>query len=102
MKKIILIIIFSFLYIGTSFASEIILRCETNNSIRYEIEIRLKDKILWLDGAKFNIETIGERTIVAEREFVGRIKIDRFDGFLDIKIGTTTIKGYCKRYNRIF
>lgn len=102
MKKIILIIIFSFLYISETFANEIILRCEDKKSVRYEIEIRLKDKILWLDGTKFNIEMIGDRTIVAEREFVGKIKIDRFDGFLDMKIGSTIIRGYCKKYNQIF
>ena len=102
MKKLLSIIVLSLLLSGNAYA-ETVLRCILNEEFlnqRVTVEVNLKKKIIHVDDYLHEIQTIGERVIVAKREDV-ILKLDRFDGFLEIK-GEKDFEGYCKKYNRLF
>ena len=105
MKKLLGIVVLCLLFVNTAKA-EVVLRCildpEFNNQ-RITVEIDLKKNIFRLDGRVFNIKTIKDKFIEAEnnkKTFL--IKIDRFDGFIDINHSGQNHQGSCTKYNRIF
>lgn len=105
MKKLLPILVFSLLFVNTVKA-EVVLRCTLDpefNNQRITLEIDLKKNIFRLDNRVFNIKTIKDKFIEAEnnkKTFL--IKLDRFDGFIDINHSGQNHQGYCKKYKRIF
>ena len=107
-KNLLGIIILSSLLSGHVFAEEEVLRCilkDQSNSEgeRSEVEINLEKKMLWLDTFQYKIFLLGERTIKAGSDNADiQISIDRFDGFMTLKNGSSTTTGYCKKFIQIF
>ena len=109
MKKLLGIIVLGLLLSGNAFAAETVLRCEIDpewNSERVTVEINLKKKILFMNGYSYDIETIGDRAIVAKKENK-IIKLDRYDGYIKLigfltSSGPKEFDGYCKKFNKIF
>ena len=108
MKKLLLTILFTLVLSGGASADEIVLRCDLKTrvddpGVRTEVEIILKKKIVYVDGDKYNITLVGERSIRAEsdNQYV-QISIDRFDGFMYFQTDNSKFAGYCKKYNKIF
>ena len=93
---------------GVSYAAEEVLRCGLKSKLnepetRSEVEIDLDKKLLWVDGSKYSIFLVGERAIKAETDNGNvKISIDRFDGFMTLKVASTSLAGYCKKYNKLF
>ncbi|MDA9202545.1 hypothetical protein N9O46_00155 [Candidatus Pelagibacter ubique] len=108
MKKLLGIIVLGLLLSGNAYA-ETVLRCEIDpewNSERVTVEINLKKKILFMNGYSYDIETIGDRAIVAKKENK-IIKLDRYDGYIKLigfltSSGSKEFDGYCKKFNKIF
>ena len=110
MKKLLSILVLSLLLSGNAYAKEDVLRCSVKflselkePDIRMEVEIDLDKKKMWVDGDKFNIKLIGERTVKAENS-AGNVKIsiDRFDGHVTMEALRSRYAGYCKKYKKIF
>ena len=102
MKKLLSIIVLGLLLSGNAYA-ETVLRCILGEEFlqqRITVEVNLKKKIIHLDDNLFEIETIGERVIIAKRKG-SMLKLDRFDGFIEIK-SENNFEGYCKKFNRLF
>ena len=108
MKKLLSILVLSFLLSGNAFA-ETVLRCEIDpewNNERVTVEINLKKKILFMNDYSYDIETMGDRAIVAKKDNK-IIKLDRYDGYIKL-IGFASdsssqeFNGYCKKFNKIF
>ena len=108
MKKLFsTILVLGLLLSGNAYA-ETVLRCEIDpewNKERVTIEINLKKKILFFNDYSYDIETIGDRAIVAKKENE-IIKLDRYDGYIKLigfaSSGSQEFNGYCKRFNKIF
>ena len=105
MKKAIFVIIFGLLWCNSSLATEVILRCIFEGTgQRITIEVDLKKKIAHVDDYLYDLETIGDRAIIAKRKNgIARFKLDRFDGFIELKDSNEKeFEGYCKKYNKLF
>ena len=109
MKKLLGIVVLGLLLISNnSYSKEEVLRCiisnDSGNKFRYEVEVNLKEKKLYQDGDLFKIVTVGDRTIIAKKETLGTVKLDRFDGYYVLQYlnNGPTVSGYCKKYNKIF
>ena len=109
MKKLFsTIMVLGLLLSGNAFAEEEVLRCALKTKIdepdiRAEVEINLNKKMLWVDGDKYNIILIGDRTIKAESDNGNvKISIDRYDGRMSLQAASSNFLGYCKKFNKIF
>ena len=109
MKKLFsTILVLGLLLSGNAYA-ETVLRCEIDpewNSERVTVEINLKKKILFMNDYSYDIETIGDRAIVAKKDNK-IIKLDRYDGYIKLigfstSSGSQEFDGYCKKFNKIF
>jgi hypothetical protein len=108
MKKLLLTILFTLVLSGNAYA-ETVLRCEIDpewNNERVTVEINLKKKILFMNDYSYDIETIGDRAIVAKKNNK-IIKLDRYDGYIKLigfstSSGSQEFDGYCKKFNKIF
>ena len=108
MKKLLGIVVLGLLLSGNAYA-ETVLRCEIDaewSNERVTVEINLKKKILFMNDYSYDIETIGDRAIVAKKDSK-IIKLDRYDGYIKLigfsKIsGSQEFDGLCKKFNRIF
>ena len=107
-KKFLGILFLVFLVNGHVFAEEEVLRCILKDQTdstgkRSEVEINLDKKMLWLDSFQYKIFLVGDRMVKAGSDNADiQISIDRFDGFMTLKNGSSTTKGYCKKFNKIF
>ena len=112
MKKIILTICLSIFTFSVAHTKEVVLRCEDKKKIlaksqRIEVEIDFNEDKLWVEGLLFSIVTKGERTIVAEKELpnsddVLRVRLDRYDGFMNVDTPEGSGDVYCKKYKKMF
>ena len=108
MKKLLGIIVLGLLLSGNAYA-ETVLRCEIDpewNNERVTVEINLKKKILFMNDYSYDIETIGDRAIVAKKDNK-IIKLDRYDGYIKLigfasNSSSQEFNGYCKKFNKIF
>ena len=114
MKKLLGIVVLGLLFAGNVYA-EIVLRCKIDDNIflddktRITVELKLREKKLYLQDLLFEIKTIGNRAIVAKKTSGDEdwsIKLDRFDGFIEINrkknYADDKFTGYCKKYSKIF
>ena len=108
MKKLLGIMVLSLLLSGSAYA-ETVLRCQIDaewSNERVTVEINLKKKILFMNDYSYDIETIGDRAIIAKKDSK-IIKLDRYDGYIKL-IGfsesseSQEFDGLCKKFNRIF
>ena len=108
MKKLLSILVLSFLFSGSA-SAETVLRCEIDpewNNERVTVEINLKKKILFMNDYSYDIETIGDRAIVARKDNK-TIKLDRYDGYIKLigfasNSSSQEFNGYCKKFIKIF
>lgn len=106
MKKLLGIAVLSF-FLTSKVYAETVLRCQIDpgwSNERVTLEVNLKKKILYFNDSSYNIETIGERAIVAKKDNK-TIKLDRYDGYIELIGFSGNLKefdGYCKKFNRIF
>ena len=108
MRKFLGILVLSLLFGGNVFA-ETVLRCEIDpewNKERVTVEINLEKKILFMNDYSYDIETIGDRAIIAKKNNK-IIKLDRYDGYIKLigfstSSGSQEFDGYCKKFNKIF
>ena len=104
MKKLISIIILGLLLSGNAYAEIVYLRCILDKEFlnqRVEAEVNLEKKVVYLDNFLLEIKSIEDRKIVAKSKDV-TLKLDRFDGLLEVEGSKDRFSGYCKKYNRIF
>ena len=85
MKKLLSILVLSLLFSGSGYA-ETVLRCDIDpewNNRRVTVEVNLEKKILFMNDYSYNIETIGDRAIIARKDN-RTIKLDRYDGYIKL------------------